>query len=205
MTDHKAQFRLSPDFAEALAFAAALHTGQTRKAGNVPYISHLLAACSLVLEAGGTEDEAISALLHDALEDQGPDTGGAEKLAERIGRRFGPHVLAIVEACTDSTTFPKPPWRGRKEIFLHRLETAPESVCLVVVADKLHNARAILRDLRIKGPAAWAIFSVPQPDSQWYYTSLAEVLLRRLTGRGRFLALELDRTVKGFDHVGTAD
>ena len=205
MAERPPDFRLSPDFAEALAFAAALHAGQSRKAGNVPYISHLMSACALVLEAGGSEDEAIAALLHDALEDQGPATGGAVKLAERIARRFGPTVLHIVEACTDSMTNPKPPWHARKETFIHRLETESESVCLVVAADKLHNAKTILRDLRTKGPAAWAIFSVPQVDSQWYYKTLAEVLLRRLPTRGRFLALDLDRTVKEFERVGAPD
>ena len=124
---------LSSRFSDALVYAANLHAAQTRKVSGEPYLAHLLGAAAIVLDYGGDEDEAIAALLHDAIEDQGGPAARAEIL-----RRFGERVAAIVEGCTDTDAFPKPPWRQRKEAFLERLRTAAPSVRLVVAADKLH-------------------------------------------------------------------
>ena len=133
---------LSPCFDDALVFASRLHAGQLRKGTPVPYVAHLLAVTATVLEHGGDEDEAIAALLHDAVEDQ----GGAATRA-KIRRRFGENVAAIVDGCTDADTIPKPPWQQRKEAYLAHLvgETSP-SVRLVSSADKLHNVRSIIAD-----------------------------------------------------------
>jgi (p)ppGpp synthase/HD superfamily hydrolase len=159
---------LGPTFAEALAYAAALHNTQTRKGGPIPYIGHLLSVSGLVVEAGGSETQAIAALLHDAVEDQ----GGAPILAE-INRRFGPAVAAIVEECSDTDQTPKPPWRARKEHYLAHLKHAGADTILVSLADKLDNARAILRDLRLHGDQLWQRFSVHEPSEHiWYYRSL---------------------------------
>ncbi len=111
--------RLTEKFSDALVFATDLHKSQFRKGNGVPYISHLLAVCALVLEDGGNETEAISALLHDAVEDQ----GGLSTL-KMINERFGPKVADIVQFCSDSDRSPKPPWKNRKEAFLNRLPTA---------------------------------------------------------------------------------
>jgi GTP pyrophosphokinase len=137
-----------------MVYAACLHAGQTRKRTDRPYIGHLLGVTALVLENGGDEDEAIAALLHDAVEDQ----GGVITL-EAIRRKFGDRVARIVEGCTDSFTTPKPPWRQRKEDYLARLRTALPDVRLVSAADKLNNAREILRDYRTEGEAVWARFN----------------------------------------------
>ncbi len=101
---------LSPQFDNALAYASQLHRDQARKGTQIPYVSHLLAVAAIVLEHGGTEDEAIAALLHDAVEDQ----GGAETRAV-IRERFGENVAAIVDGCTDADITPKPPWKERKQ------------------------------------------------------------------------------------------
>ena len=122
-------------FCEALEYAVRLHAAQRRKGSDTPYIAHLLSVTAIVLEHGASEDEAIAALLHDAVEDQ----GGAP-VREEIRRRFGPAVATIVDGCTDCDTTPKPPWRERKEAFLARLPSAGRSVHLVTAADKLHNA-----------------------------------------------------------------
>src|SRR5580658_3136535 len=124
---------LSPDFAEALTFAAHLHGAQTRKGGDVPYVSHLLCVAGLVLEFGGSEDEAIAALLHDAVEDQ-----GGQLTLERIRRRFGSTVADIVEACSDADVEPKPAWRPRKEAYIAHVGSASDSARLVSAADKIH-------------------------------------------------------------------
>src|SRR5947209_18212527 len=133
-------------FEEALAFAARLHASQTRKGGAVPYVAHLLAVAAIALEHGAGEDAAIAALLHDAVEDQG---GAATR--EEIRRRFGDAVAAVVDGLTDSDS-PDPdrklPWRQRKEAYIAHLPTASADVRLVAVADKLHNARTILAELR---------------------------------------------------------
>ena len=133
---------LSSRFDDALCWAHDLHRHQLRKGTPVPYIAHLLAVTAIVLEHCGSEDEAIAALLHDAVEDQGGPATRAE-----IQRRFGEHVAAIVDGCTDADTIPKPPWQQRKEAYLAHLvgETSP-SVRLVSSADKLHNVRSIIAD-----------------------------------------------------------
>jgi (p)ppGpp synthase/HD superfamily hydrolase len=163
------EFTLSPDFAEALSYAAQLHKEQTRKGGTIPYISHLISVAGIVLEYGGSEDEAIAALLHDAVEDQ----GGLPTL-ERIRRRFGGTVAEIVEGCTDADVIPKPPWRARKEAYLAHLPSASESVQFVSAADKLHNATAILRDYLQDGEEVWKRFKGGKEGTLWYYRSLVE-------------------------------
>ncbi len=164
---------LGPRFDEALAYASELHRHQRRKGGNVPYLAHLLAAAALVLDHGGDEDEAIAALLHDAIEDQ----GGAP-IREEIERRFGPRVAGIVEGCTDTDITPKPPWEERKRAFVARLASAPESVRLVCAADKLHNARSTLNDYRGVGDEVWERFSGGKQGSLWYYQALVGALRR---------------------------
>ena len=163
---------LSPDFNEALAFAASLHNSQLRKGTQIPYIAHLLAVAGLVLEYGGTEDEAIAALLHDAVEDQ-----GGRATLDRIRRRFGSSVADIVESCSDTDVEPKPEWRERKERYLLHLAQASPSVLLVSAADKLHNATAILRDYRNLGDAIWGRFKGGSTGTLWNYRALVQTYL----------------------------
>ncbi len=144
---------LGERFEQALQFAATTHRTQLRKGSNVPYVGHLLGVCSLVIEDGGSEDEAIAALLHDAVEDQG---GG--RMLEDIRVRFGDHVAAIVDACSDRVESPKPPWKERKAAYLEHLEHQPRAVLRVSLADKLFNARAILRDHLVVGEELWSRF-----------------------------------------------
>ncbi|HEU0003598.1 MAG TPA: HD domain-containing protein [Ktedonobacteraceae bacterium] len=158
---------LTARFEEALVYTTRLHAGQVRKGTMIPYISHLLAVAGIVLENGGNEDEAIAALLHDAIEDQG---GAATR--EEIRRRFGNTVVEIVDGCTDAEVIPKPPWKPRKEAYIARMRSAPASVRLVSVADKLHNTRSILADYRALGDALWNRFTGGKEGTLWYYRSL---------------------------------
>jgi GTP pyrophosphokinase len=178
---------LSRRFQEALTFAAQLHAGQTRKGTGIPYISHLLGVTSIVLEHGADEDEAIAALLHDAVE----DAGGVDTL-EKIRSRFGNTVAEIVAGCTDAWTDPKPPWRARKEAYIAHLQIASPSELLVSAADKLHNARTILNDYRVLGEDIWKRFNGGKTGTLWYYRSLVEVLQSRYSSP---LVDELDRVV----------
>ncbi len=156
-------------FEEALGYAARLHRAQMRKGTNIPYITHLLAVAAIVGEHGGTEDEVIAALLHDAVEDQ----GGANT-REEIRRRFGDGVAETVDHVSDTDVVPKPPWRERKEAYVARVRDAPRSARLVSAADKLHNARSILRDLRAEGDAVWRRFTGSKEETLWYYRALVE-------------------------------
>jgi (p)ppGpp synthase/HD superfamily hydrolase len=162
---------LTARFEEALLYSTRLHAEQTRKGSGIPYITHLMAVASLTLEYGGGEDEAIAALLHDAVEDQGGESTRIEIL-----KRFGPAITEIVDGCTDADTFPKPPWFPRKRAFMTSLREAPESVRLVVACDKLHNARAMVKDYRVCGEALWARFSGGRDGTLWYYREMVEVL-----------------------------
>lgn len=175
MLSQAASPRLTPKFVEAVAYAADKHGSQTRKAGDVPYLGHLLSVAGLVIEDGGTETQAIAALLHDAAEDQ----GGEPTLAE-IRARFGADVASIVAECSDTFESPKPPWRERKERYIRHLDVASDDAVLVALADKLDNARAILRDFRAHGDAVWQRFSVHDPQLHlWQYRSLLDAFGRR--------------------------
>jgi (p)ppGpp synthase/HD superfamily hydrolase len=179
---------LSPKFDEALAYASDLHRTQVRKGpAGIPYIAHLMSVAALVLEAGGSETQAIAALLHDGPEDQ----GGAEVLAE-IKQRFGAEVAAIVEACSDTLEEPKPAWRPRKEAYIAHLADAPQDALLVSLADKVHNARSIVSDYRVEGPTVFERFN-PDSDQHWYYGELARAFRSRLGDQP--LVRELDAAV----------
>jgi (p)ppGpp synthase/HD superfamily hydrolase len=160
---------LTDRFEEALIFAARLHAGQMRKRSNIPYIAHLLGVTSLVLEDGGTENEAIAALLHDAVEDQ-----GGLKTLEETRLRFGELVADIVMAVSDSHTEPKPPWRERKETYISSMREASPSAIRVSLADKVYNARSTLQDLRFEGEAAWLKFNGGKDGTLWYYEQLIQ-------------------------------
>ena len=186
---------LSNRFIEAVAFASVLHANQKRKGTDIPYIAHLLAVSSIVLEHGGNEDEAIAALLHDAIEDQGGDPTRAE-----IRRRFGENVTDIVNGCTDSDTTPKPPWRQRKEAYIDHILTASQSVRLVSAADKLHNSRSILNDYCILGELVWNRFQGGKEGSLWYYRSLVKAFRQAEVTP---LIEELDRVVTQLEQLAS--
>lgn len=171
--------KLTERFNQALSFALELHSSQYRKDTEIPYFSHLIAVASLVLEHGGNEDQAIAALLHDAIEDQAESYGGLDRLRQTIQTVFGEKVLTLIEACTDADTIPKPPWKERKVTYIKHLETVPEEALLISVADKLHNARCILADYRVLGELLWSRFQGSRADIVWYYTSLLKLYKAR--------------------------
>ncbi len=184
---------LTQRYADALQLAWKLHDGQLRKGTKIPYVSHLIAVSSLALEHGANEDEAIAALLHDAVE----DAGGAPTL-DLIRAQFGEVVADIVEGCTDSYEERKPAWRPRKEAYLAHLAQASRSVRLVSACDKLHNARSILFDLRLLGPSLWTRFTAGKEGSLWYYRSLVHAF----ASHGRTaLVDELDRTISAIEEL----
>jgi len=171
MKERKTSAPLTDRFCEALDFATRLHAEQRRKVSGTPYIAHLLAVAAMVIEHGGDEDEAIAALLHDAIEDQ-----GGEAARQEIRRRFGDRVVEIVEGDTDADTVPKPPWRERKESFIERLRHASPSARLLTAADKLHNVRCLTRDLRLHGGDLWQHFHGGRDGTLWYYRAVLDTL-----------------------------
>ncbi|HEV2705385.1 MAG TPA: HD domain-containing protein [Pyrinomonadaceae bacterium] len=187
---------LTDKFDEALVFASRLHAHQRRKGTRIPYISHLLAVAAIALEHGASEDEAIAALLHDAVEDQ----GGAQT-RELICEKFGERVAEIVDACSDTDAVPKPPWHERKERYLQHLgrETRP-SVFLVSASDKLHNARSLLSEYRTHGERVWERFRGGREGSLWYYRTLVEIFRRRWPCA---LTEELARTVDELERLAS--
>ena len=162
----------------AFRYAAKKHAGQTRKQSAVPYLSHLMAVASLVLEAGGDEDMAIAALLHDVVE----DCGGVPRLRE-IRKQFGARVAKIVEGCTDSFGEPKPEWVERKKDYLREVKRADVETRLVSASDKLHNVRTILADYRKDGEAIWTRFNGGREGTLWYYRALSDEYRRRSPNR----------------------
>ncbi len=202
MAQRTEQPKLSSRFEEALVYAARAHWRQIRKvadgergrAPEIPYVAHLLAVAALVLERGGCEDEAIAALLHDAVE----DAGGAAR-REDVRVRFGDEVARIVDACSDSEGEPKPPWATRKRAHLaHLAATTDAKIRLVVACDKLHNARAVLSDYRTLGARLWPRFEGGREGTLWYYRALADEIAR---GGPASVADELGRTVDELEAV----
>ncbi len=179
-------------FRDALVWAAELHEDQRRKGGNIPYVAHLIGVAAIVLEHGGDEDQAIGALLHDALEDQAHRMTPGE-----IRARFGERVERIVEACTDGDPEEQRDrdpvkWRVRKQKYIDEVATKPAEALLVSMADKLHNARAILEDYRELGDKLWLRFTAGRDGTLWYYRELLAAFRPRAENR---LWQELDRTV----------
>ena len=184
---------LSKRFDQALVYASRLHASQTRKRSPVPYIAHLLSVTALVLEDGGNEEEAIAALLHDAVEDQ-----GGRKVLEEIRSQFGEQVARIVDGCTDAYTSPKPPWRERKEQFIEKLRTAPPDIYRVSLADKLHNARTTVSDLRLDGVDTWDKFNGGKNGTIWYYRTLLRIYQEHYSG---FMVDELARVIAEMEEL----
>lgn len=184
----------SERFEGALVYANQIHAGQVRRKTGMPYIAHLLGVTGIVLEHGGTEEEAIGALLHDAVE----DAGGPKRLDD-IRARFGAKVADIVRGCTDSDAIPRPPWRERKAAYLEHLPEASDSVRLVSAADKLHNARALLRTYRKIGETVFERYSGGKGGTLWYYRTLVNVFQ---AAGPRSIAEELDRVVAEIERLG---
>jgi (p)ppGpp synthase/HD superfamily hydrolase len=190
MSEQTTTPKLTGQFSKALGYAELKHHNQVRKGGDIPYVGHLLAVAALVINDGGSEVQAIAALLHDAVE----DAGGPATLAE-IKANFGDDVARIVDECSDTDEVPKPPWRDRKQRYINDLAEVGEDTLLVSVADKLDNARSMLRDYHEHGPALWERFTVKDPrDHLWYYGEL----LNAYRGHGctSWMVDELDRVVK---------
>jgi (p)ppGpp synthase/HD superfamily hydrolase len=178
LTGKQKSVKLGPRFLRAFNFAGKKHAGQTRKASTIPYVAHLMGVASLVLEFGGDEDLAIAALLHDVVE----DCGGAPMLKE-VRQRFGSRVAKIVDGCTDSDSYPKPPWRERKERYIRHLKDADAETRLVSAADKLNNVRSILSDYREVRESIWLRFNGGRDGTLWYYRALLKEFLRSKPNR----------------------
>ena len=185
---------LSERFDDALLFAARHHRKQLRKGSRVPYMTHLMSVSALVLEHGGSEDQAIAALLHDAVEDAPAGQGGAV-LAE-ISERFGVAVADMVAACSDGLNDSgerRGTWQERKQAYVDGLPHKSLDALVVTAADKTHNGLCIAADVRRYGPDFWSTFNAAPEELRWYYTSVRDVVAKRLPGIS--IAAALDRAV----------
>ena len=176
---------LTDRFSRAVDYARIAHAGQLRKGTRVPYLSHLLGVAALVIEYGGSEDQAIAGLLHDTIEDCGQAHEGM------IRALFGEAVVDIVLACTDATAEAKAAqdnpaaarrnWHRRKRAHLAELIDATDAVLLVAACDKLQNARAIAQDLETPatGQAVFDRFNGGRDGTLGYYHALAHLFATR--------------------------
>jgi len=180
--------KISEKFEEALIYATQAHGNQMRKKTGIPYIAHILGVTAIALEYGASETEAISALLHDTVE----DCGGADRLRD-IREKFGDDVAGIVDGCTDTYETPKPPWLERKRAYIEHLKDSDSSTRLVSASDKLHNTRAILAELRRHGTDVFDRFGGKKDGTLWYYRTLVTAF--REHGNHTDLIGELDRVV----------
>jgi (p)ppGpp synthase/HD superfamily hydrolase len=161
---------------EAVKLASELHSGQQKKqplASQTPYLGHLMEVAGIVLANGGDEITVAAAFLHDAIEDQGSQT------RQIIRDQLGEQVLEIVEACTESDTFPKPSWQERKHTYVKQVEAASARALLVIVADKLQNSKVLLRRLKLQGPKGWG--KPGREEKLWFKHSLLHAMRARLS------------------------
>jgi (p)ppGpp synthase/HD superfamily hydrolase len=185
---------LSERFDEALTYASRHHRQQLRKGSRVPYMTHLMSVSALVLEHGGSEDQAIAALLHDAVEDA-PEGQGGVVLAE-IRSRFGESVASIVAACSDGLDESgnrSGTWQERKRPYVAALSDPakkPDAALLVTAADKTHNGLCIAADVHRYGQGFWATFNASRDELLWYYTSVERAVSDRLPGHSIADALQ---------------
>jgi (p)ppGpp synthase/HD superfamily hydrolase len=164
---------LSERLSDAVRLACRWHVDQRRKVSGAPYVAHLLGVAGIVLDSGGSDDEAVAAILHDAVEDQGgPET------RRHIERLFGPAVARIVDECSDTDESPKPPWRQRKEAFIARLPSVSASARLVTAADKLDNVRGLIQGYHEQGEKLWAHFLGGRAGALWYHRAVVDALRR---------------------------
>lgn len=175
MTDQVANPIVGKRLIEAFEYAVKLHATQARKGTTIPYVTHLLAVCSLALEDGANQDEAVAALLHDGAEDQ-----GGQAVLDDIRARFGDRVATIVHALSDTLEEPKPDWRPRKQAYLRRLRREPREVLRVSLADKLHNARSMLLDSLASPKDFWGRFNAGQQEQAWYFGELLRIFEARM-------------------------
>ncbi|WP_006246885.1 HD domain-containing protein [Mycolicibacterium tusciae] len=202
MSEQTSTPKLTGQFSKALVYAELKHHNQVRKGGDIPYFGHLLSVAGLVINDGGSEEQAIAALLHDCVE----DAGGPPTLDE-IRKNFGADVARIVDECSDTDVEPKPPWRERKTAYIQHLGEVGTDTLLVSVADKLDNARSMLRDYHEHGPTLWERFTVKNPRHHlWYYDGLLDAYRERdldswmVDELGRVVD-ELRRQVEGGDRI----
>ena len=181
---------LTERIGRALALAVEAHDGQKRKGTDIPYLAHPMGVASIALDHGADEDQAIAALLHDAVED------GGQHFAEIIREQFGDRVADIVEGCTDGVPDAsgiKEAWLPRKQRYIAHLRQSPEDVLLVSGSDKLHNARAIVEDLLNIGCSVFDRFTATPEQTIWYYETLSEIFTERGTPIAKPLADTVNR------------
>jgi GTP pyrophosphokinase len=179
---------------QALELAIELHGKDSRKGNGVPMLAHLLGVCALVQHDGGSEEEAIAALLHDALEDKGELI-----TADEIERRFGTLVRAIVLVASDTPEDyrggSKPPWKERKLAYLAHARGADPALLRVTIADKVDNLRATIADYQRIGELVWERFSTKnKADQLWYYNAAVEAYQAAGYRQGNLLG-EMERLV----------
>ena len=164
-------------YKKALDFTYKIHFDQNRKKTKIPYFTHLVSVSNHVIEDGGTTDEAIGGLLHDAVEDQ-----GGLKTLKKIRKLFGNNVAKIVNECSDSIVVPKPPWLSRKEKYISDIKKKGQSSMFVSLCDKLHNGTSIVNDYKRKGKKVWTRFTASPKQVAWYYESLYKEFSKHLKG-----------------------
>ena len=185
---------MSERFVGAVEFANELHGDQIRKGTTVPYISHLLIVSGIVLQHGGSEDEAIGALLHDTVEDC-----GGKPVMDRIHKRFGDKIVDLVDGCSEKDIQPKPPWLERKKSYIENIKSSTPSVRLITCADKIHNASSIILEYRKVGEKVWDRFKGNKTETLWFYSSFIEAM--QAAGENRPILNELILVVNELEEL----
>lgn len=157
--------------ARAMEYAAQAHRGDCRKGGDVPYIVHPFEV-AMILRENAFEDKIIAVgLLHDLLED-------TEVTKSDLKEEFGEEILELVLSASEKLPGREERgWDLRKKQTINYLQKEASFINKVICcADKLSNARSILRDIEKEPKEFWQRFSAPKKKQQWYYESLVASL-----------------------------
>ena len=182
--------RLSENYSKALDFAFKLHINQIRKCSRTPYFGHLMQVSSLVLEYGGAEKQAIAALLHDAVEDQGGD-----KTATSIKENFGEEILSLVLSCSEELTWRELDWKTRKQKYIAKVSSQPKEAQLIAICDKIHNLSSIIRDYSQFGSKIWLELKSGAEGNRWFYRNFIDAIPPKSNASA---IIELERNYKIF-------
>lgn len=168
----------------ALAFAAKHHDRQVRKGTRLPYLTHPANVAIILTRYGSDEPTVVAGILHDVVEDCIREAYTREDLEQRIADKFGRAVLEDVLAVThrtkddDGVEFST---EERKADYLKRLASASDRAAWVCAADKIHNIRSIVADLRrtIDADTVWSRFAMGREATVRWYRAVHDRLAER--------------------------
>ncbi|MEO7082715.1 MAG: HD domain-containing protein [Gemmatimonadaceae bacterium] len=186
----------------ALAFAAKHHDQRVRQGTRLPYVTQPANVAVILARYDQDDETVIAGILHDVIEDCVRESYTREMLEQRIADKFGSGVVDMVLAVTlrrvddDGVELG---YDDRRDDYLKRLDGASDAARWVCAADTLHNASAIVADLRrtIDPQSVWSRFTGGRNETiRWYRRVFDRLRQVQFTGA---IMVELERVVTALE------